>query len=370
MDCGVIKDQRKYWLALRRNPDLPASLCKVLLDQYDNVEAIFHAGTPALARLGLNNKAIGHIQSPDWSALDAELQWAEPEHHHLISYHDHDYPGMLKELHNPPPLLFALGYRDIINTVQFAIVGSRNPTGAGKRLAAEFASQLAAYGFTITSGLALGIDCAGHLGALESGGRTIAVLGNGLNTVYPARHKQTAARISAQGLLISEFSPDTPPLPHHFPMRNRIISGMSTGVLVVEATKESGSLITARYAMEQGREVFAIPGSIHSPLAKGCHALIKQGAKLVENIQDIIEELGSLVTAATASKPAAQRDAKQFDWDEEYQFLIRKMGFESVTVDELVNMTGLTTEAVSSMLLILELHGLVESEHGGRYIRV
>lgn len=137
MDCGVIKDQRKYWLALRRNPDLPASLCKVLLDQYDNVEAIFHAGTPALARLGLNNKAIGHIQSPDWSALDAELQWAEPEHHHLISYHDHDYPGMLKELHNPPPLLFALGYREIINTVQFAIVGSRNPTGAGKRLAAE-----------------------------------------------------------------------------------------------------------------------------------------------------------------------------------------------------------------------------------------
>ena len=364
------KDRYRYWLALHHTSDLPASVCKALLDRHEDVKTIFDTDKEALAECGVSSNAIKHIQSPDQGAIDRDLQWVEQEGHNLIAYHDPDYPGLLRELHDPPPLLFAVGHREKINTVQFAIVGSRNPTEAGKRLAVDFASELADYGLTITSGLAFGIDYSSHLGALQAGGDTIAVLGNGLDRVYPSRHRDIAERIIGQGLLVAQFSPGTPPLPYHFPMRNRIISGMSTGVLVVEAAKESGSLSTARHALEQGREVFAIPGSIHNPLARGCHALIKSGAKLAENTRDIIEELGPLAVATLEHTKARPGKKKEFALDGEYKFLIEKMGFEAVTVNELVSMTGLKTEAVSSMLLILELNGLVESENGGRYIRV
>jgi DNA processing protein len=248
------------------------------------------------------------------------------------------------------------------------MVGSRNPTTGGERTARDFARHLAGCGLAITSGLAVGVDAAAHQGALEAGGITLAVTGTGLDRVYPARHRELAHRIAERGALVSEFPPGTPPLAGNFPRRNRIISGLSVGTLVVEAALKSGSLITARLAVEQGREVFAIPGSIHNPLARGCHALIRQGAKLVETADDIAEELAALL-GGLSLEPVV--DAGHADEgchsleDPEYQRLLQAMGHDPVSVDQLVARTGFTAETVSSMLLLLELQGHVSSSPGG-----
>jgi DNA processing protein len=254
---------------------------------------------------------------------------------------------------------------------QLAIVGSRNPTPSGQQTAMDFARFLARAGLVISSGLAAGIDGAAHRGALQTDTPTLAVTGTGLDRVYPARHRDLAHRIAEQGALVSELPPGTPPLPANFPRRNRIISGLSIGTLVVEAAQKSGSLITARLATEQGREVFAIPGSIHNPLARGCHALIRQGAKLVETAEDILEELGpllgSLVAAGTqAADPVEPAPRK---WDQEYQQLMAALDFDPAPVDLLIQRSGLTADAVSSMLLLLELEGFVSAAAGGRYCR-
>ncbi|MEN8179706.1 MAG: DNA-processing protein DprA, partial [Pseudomonadota bacterium] len=245
-----------------------------------------------------------------------------------------------------------------------------NPTPSGISNAREFASYLAGAGLTIISGLAVGIDGAAHQGALEDG-TTIAVTGTGLDRVYPARHKELAHRIVAQGALVSEFPPGTQPRPENFPRRNRIISGLSVGTLVVEATLRSGSLITARLALEQGREVFAIPGSIHNPQARGCHRLIREGAKLVESAQDITDELGSLLGSLTVPsiRHASGNTPNTVNLDPDYEKLLEAMGFDPISVDELINRTGLTAESVSSMLLLLELDGHVSSAPGGYYCR-
>jgi len=213
---------------------------------------------------------------------------------HILTLHDPAYPALLKEIADPPPLLFVRGDPAVLSRPQLGIVGSRNPTPGGRSLAEDFARSLSRCGLVVTSGMALGIDAAGHRGALRGGGTTLAVAGTGPDRIYPARHRDLARAIVEQGAIISEFAPGTPALPSNFPRRNRIISGLSLGVLVVEAACRSGSLITARLAAEQGREVFALPGSIHNPLARGCHHLIRQGAKLVEDIEDIVEELGPL----------------------------------------------------------------------------
>ncbi|MEE8233465.1 MAG: DNA-processing protein DprA, partial [Gammaproteobacteria bacterium] len=229
-------------------------------------------------------------------------------------------------------------------------------------------------GVTVTSGLASGIDGCSHQGALNANGFTIAVTGNGLDMIYPARHKALAEKIVDNGILVSEFPPGTKPVSANFPRRNRIISGMSTGVLVIQAALRSGSLITARYAMEQGREVFAIPGSIHNPLAKGCHTLIKQGAKLVESVNDIVEELGSLAAVVIDENVPKKNDVKNNLYEEkldvDYKVLLDTMAYDPISVDRLIELTGLTTDSVSSMLLILELRGLVVSQAGGVYMRV
>ena len=274
------------------------------------------------------------------------------------------------QLPDPPPLLYAHGNIELLCMPQLAMVGSRNPSSSGRQTATDFARHLGAAGLVITSGLALGIDAASHQGALDAGAGTIAVTGTGLDRVYPASHRELARSIAASGVLVSELPTGTPPLAENFPRRNRIISGLSLGTLVVEAAIRSGSLITARLAAEQGREVFAIPGSIHNPLARGCHRLIREGAKLVETASDVIDELGALAAACEpAAATAAQPDAP-VELDQDYLQLLEYMGFDEISIDRLVEQGQLTPAEVSSMLLQLEMGGFVAASHGGRYIRL
>jgi DNA processing protein len=303
---------------------------------------------------------------------------------HLLTPADAGYPALLREIPHPPPQLFVRGNLEALSLPQLAIVGSRNATPAGAETAQSFASHLAARGFCITSGLAEGIDAAAHRGALAARGTTIAVCGTGPDIVYPRQHEALAEEIvSGGGAIVSEFAPGTPVLRANFPRRNRLISGLAVGTLVVEASLRSGALITARHAMEQGREVFAIPGSIHNPVARGCHHLIRNGAKLVETVADIVDELGGLLaslradeagaTAGFAPKPLtsiteqAAGDAEEPDAD--YARLLAAMGWDPVDVDTLVARSGLTIGEVSSMLLLLEMRGSVRALSGGRYLQ-
>lgn len=308
--------------------------------------------------------------------------WRSVPDHHLLRREDARYPSLLREISRPPAVLFVRGNPDVLTLPQLAIVGSRNATAEGADTARSFAAHLAAAGFCITSGLAEGIDAAAHLGALRaSGGRTIAVCGTGLDSVYPRQHTGLADQIvAAGGTIVSEFAPGTPVSRSNFPRRNRIISGLSVGVLVVEASVRSGALITARHAMEQGREVFAIPGSIHNPVARGCHQLIRDGARLVETAADIIDELGGLLAGLQLDTPGQQPDdpyaaaaggaISAVAPDTAHADLLLAMGCNPVAVDELASRCGLTIGELSSMLLILELQGLVRSLAGGRYQRI
>lgn len=300
-----------------------------------------------------------------------ELDWAKDPNHHLICRGSRDYPELLGQIPGPPERLYVAGNLDALHMPSLAIVGSRNPTSQGRRNAYEFARYLGRSGFCIVSGLAQGIDTAAHEGALDGGAMTIAFLGHGIDRVYPPSNRELAARIAMQGALCSEFVMGTAPRREHFPVRNRLISGLSLGTLVVEAATRSGSLISARLAGEQGREIFAIPGSIHNPLSRGCHRLIRQGAKLVESGADIVSELGPLVrhlmqAPVEAGASAATAPGK----DTNYEVLLDLLGFDPATADELSARSGLTIDQVSSMLLILELEGKVESQAGGRYSRL
>jgi DNA processing protein len=371
MGARYSNTEHRYWLGLHHTPGLGAVAYKRLLEIFGTPVDIFKAGRASLEQFGLRRQSIDFICSPDWRLIDRDLAWLSETGHHLITLDDTDYPALLKEIPDAPIVLYAHGQPELLNSIQFAVVGSRNPSVAGRSLAQEFSYRLAECGMSITSGLALGIDYCSHIGALNANGKTIAVLGNGLDSIYPARHKELAQRLTECGLIISEFPPGTKPIPGNFPRRNRIISGMCVGVLVVEAALQSGSLITARHALDQGREVFAIPGSIHNPLARGCHALIRQGAKLVETVDDILEELASLVQAADVTMQEIEPDDNnQSGLDEDYKLLLDKIGYEPVTVDNLIDRTGLTADVVSSMLLILELKGIIESGLGGIYIRI
>lgn len=358
------------WLLVSQAPGVGSRTFQKLLSRFGTPEAILSTQSADLKSAGLAQAAIEFISKRDKTQIQPSLDWLNQSDHHLLTLTDPAYPSLLAEISDPPPLLFAQGQLDLLNYPQLAIVGSRNPTPAGITNAREFASFVAGAGITIVSGMAIGIDGAAHLGALEHG-NTIAVTGTGLDRVYPARHKALAHRIAEQGVLISEFPPGTPAKAENFPRRNRIISGLSIGTLVVEATLHSGSLITARLALEQGREVFAIPGSIHNPQAKGCHRLIREGAKLVESAEDIFEELGALLgrfTLKTESQ-ASESGKLPSQPDPEYEKLLDAMGFDPVSIDELINRTGLNAESVSSMLLLLELNGHVSSALGGYYCR-
>ena len=369
-----------YWLALLHAPGVGPITFLSLLDHYITPRALFEAGpiqdNSQRAAVRISAATLDYLRKPDWVAVEKDLAWLAQPDNHIITLHDPAYPTLLKQIADAPPLLFVHGQPEALLRPQLAIVGSRNPSAGGKETAHDFAQQLASVGLTITSGLALGIDAASHQGALDANGATIAVTGTGLDRVYPARHRALAHRIAERGALVSEFPPGTPPLPENFPRRNRIISGLSAGVLVVEAALQSGSLITSRLAGDQGREVFAVPGSIHNPLARGCHALIRQGAKLVENVHDILEELEACFIAKgldTLGEPRQQetgfRSDLEVEIDGNQMKLLDFMDFSPASVDALVARSGLTPEQVSSMLLVLELHNRVESVAGGLYIR-
>ncbi|HWQ93921.1 MAG TPA: DNA-processing protein DprA [Gammaproteobacteria bacterium] len=383
----------KYWLALQRTPGVGPATILALLERYKEPRVIFDSPGERAASGLFSQKGLDYLANPDWAAVERDLAWLAEPNHHLITLSDPRYPKLLREIADPPAVLYVIGDPDLLSAYQLGIVGSRNPTPGGSETAHAFASYLTQSGLIITSGLALGVDAAAHRGALEAGGKTIAVAGTGLDRVYPARHRELAHEIAGHGALISEFPLGTPALALNFPRRNRIISGLSLGVLVVEAAVQSGSLITARLAAEQGREVFAIPGSIHNPLARGCHALIRQGAKLVETVADILEELGPIaqVTADVQGRAIAKGStnvagggtpeaapARQTDGvgnitsglSVESLTLLDCLGFDPTPVDSLIERSGLTPEAVSSMLLVLELQGHVVSAPGGHYTRV
>jgi DNA processing protein len=355
------------WLTLMRAPGLHAGTLRRLLEQHGSAVAI-------VAALGSS------LPTADQDIIARDLRWLERDGHHFIALGSEHYPPLLAQLADAPVGLFVRGDPAVLSLPQLAIVGSRNPTAPGRETALSFAAHLARCGLTITSGLAIGIDAAGHQGALDAAGTTIAVCGTGLDIDYPAANAGLAAQIAARGALVSEFPLGTAAIKTNFPRRNRIISGLSLGTLVVEAAVRSGSLITARLAAEQGREVFAIPGSIHNPLARGCHQLIRQGAKLVETADDIFAELralaGSVAQAASAA-PATTTAPKRTDragnfraeLDKEYEILLDALGFEPASVDVLVARTGLRADEVASMLLILELEGRLESHPGGQYVR-
>lgn len=308
------------------------------------------------------------IAAPDHAAIDSDLAWLESSGARILLCTDPEYPPLLHQAPSPPPALYVLGSTDALSAPQLAIVGSRNPTQPGRATAHSFATWFARAGLVVTSGLATGIDAAAHEGALAGDGETVAVCGAGLDAIYPAENAALAARIRARGALVSEFPPGTPPRRGNFPQRNRIIAGLALGTLVVEAARRSGSLITARLAGEAGREVFAIPGSIHSPLSRGCHQLIKTGAKLVEEAADVMTELKiSYPKEQLSVAPRAAGSAPGLD--KEYEMLLDALGFEPATIDVLVARTHLAPQSVASMLLILELEGRVAALPGGRYAK-
>ena len=358
----------KTWLKLLHIETFSAEKLAAILKQGILLEEPETFSEKKLRLLGFTEKQALRWQQVSPDTLQKELQWLESDDQHLVTMLDEHYPTLLKEIPDPPLALFVKGDTKLLSTLQSAMVGSRNPTAAGSEIAFDFARYLANSGLTITSGLATGIDTASHRGALDASGKTIAVCGTGLQEIYPVGNRALAQQIATTGAIISEFPLYAKPQAYHFPRRNRIISGLSLGVLVVEAAQRSGSLITARLGSEQGREVFAIPGSIHNPLARGCHSLLRQGAKLVETAADIIEELGAL-TNLTDEENKQNQTVENNDFapilDEEYQQLLSYIDYTPMPVDVLVARSGLETAAVSSMLLLIELQSLVQSEAGG-----
>jgi len=358
---------------LARAPSLVAEHVRALVAATGSLEAAAAVGSRVVPGVELPPAAREFLARPDHAAIDADLKWIDASGAHVIPCTAPEYPVLLSNTSRAPAALYVLGNVAALSSPQLAIVGSRSPSPTGRDTARDFARFFARAGLTITSGLALGIDAASHEGALQEGGLTVAVCGRGLDAVYPRRHASLAARIREQGALVSEFAPRTPPLAPHFPQRNRIISGLSFGTLVVEAARTSGSLLTAQHALEQGREVLAIPGSIHNPLSRGCHKLIREGAKLVECAEEVLLEIANFLqpqSLAAQSGPSRTAVAAGPVLDKEYEILLDALGFEPASIDVLVARTGLPSDSVASMLLILELQGRVAPHAGGRFGRV
>ncbi len=355
--------EAESWITLHLCPGAKARLRLELLEHYGDAAALIRAPSAELRAAGLGPQALKWLARPDAAVLRRCMQWLEGDGAELVPISHPLYPALLREIHDPPLALFALGQLDTLGHAQIAIVGSRSATPLGRSTAADFARALCRRGLCVASGLAEGIDAAAHEGALDGGGRTLSVCAHGLDRVYPRRHAELAQRIAARGALISEIPPGTALKPWMFPRRNRIISGISAGVLVVEAGKRSGANITAREAADQGREVFAVPGSIYSPVSRGCHALIRNGAKLVENPEDVLEELPPLLLAerdAGNGEPASRgpRELPLFGG------LLHQ---KPQCVDDLVRQTGLGAAEVTAELTRLELQGRIAALPDGRF---
>ena len=382
-------DDLSYWLALHKASGIGPATFSQLFDHYPNPRLLFD--TPeALQQLDLAPAQKSAVQKaihkPDWKAVEQELLWAEATENHILLLTQTDYPELLKQIHSPPPLLFIKGQVSVLNEIQLAMVGSRNPSIDGHETAWQFAHHLAQHGMVITSGMALGIDAQSHYGALKAQGKSIAVAGTGLDRIYPARHKELAWQLIEHGAIVSEYPLGTGPMKYNFPQRNRIISGLSVGTLVVEAAQKSGSLITAYSALEQAREVFAIPGSIHNPLSRGCHQLIKSGAKLVETAEDILEELASLMFASqiNTNNSAAGSHSTNISIDSAnkshkkiqsidpllpkiQQKILKNLGYNPISVDVLTIRSGLSVAEINANLVLLEVEDYIQS-HPGRMV--
>ena len=367
-------DELAAWIRLMDTEGVGPQTARELLTRFGLPSEIFDAGFSALQKC-VPEKIAYAICAPVSDALQARidrtLAWEDHAENHVLTLADHHYPKALLNITDPPPVLYAKGDISLLTRPSVAIVGSRNATTQGMQNAERFAQVLSAAGLTVISGLALGIDAAAHRGALlhapsgRDGGSTVAVTGTGLDLVYPARHRELAHQIAEAGCLLSEHPLGTPAIASNFPRRNRIISGLSLGVLVVEAAAQSGSLITARSALEQGREVFAIPGSIHSPLSKGCHRLIRQGAKLVESAQDILEEL----QWNPGNSPALESNNTP-QTNSSLQYLLDVAGYDPVSIDQLLQRSDWSVAEVQAGLLTLELNGQMELLPGGQYRRI
>lgn len=375
-DTRIDLTERDAWLVALRTPGLGNLRIAKLYEHFGSLRAALDASRGALRAAGMPAAICAELARSGRGLIRADLDWLDAApHRHVLTLADPDYPPLLRRLDDAPPLLFVEGDLNALWRAQIAMVGSRNASRSGLGIARDFAKHFARLGIVVTSGLAEGIDGSAHTACLDAGGATIAVCGTGLDRVYPERHRDLARRIVAQGALVSDFPIGTPPLPEHFPRRNRIIAGLTLGTLVVEASLKSGSLITARLAAECGRDVFAIPGSIHDPRARGCHHLIRNGATLVTEASEIIEalqpighELGDALRARLSVQamhmpaiPAA--DAQELR-------LLDAIGFAPTDFDSLVTATGMSAAAISSMLMTLELDGQVADVGGSRYQRL
>lgn len=352
----------KAWLALSLTKGLGGEGARGLLRTFGSPEAVFTASFSSLKSFVKPEVAAEIGKGITDSQVAPALAWLEDGNNHIVTLADADYPQALLNIPDPPLLLYVKGRLDLLNRPALAVVGSRNATPQGLGNAEAFSRSLSEAGLCIVSGLAHGVDAAAHRGALKGSGSSIAVVGTGLDRIYPAANRDLAHALATDGTIVSEFPLGMPPLAANFPRRNRIISGLAVGTLVVEASVQSGSLITARLALEQCRDVFAIPGSIHAPQSKGCHRLIQQGAKLVEAAQDILEELGGLTMPAASAQASAATDTEPA--------LLIHMGFDPVDLDTLIALSGLTMAELSAMLLTLELDGRISTLPGGLYQRL
>ncbi|MEZ2418381.1 DNA-processing protein DprA [Luteibacter sp. RCC_6_2] len=374
-------DDLRDWLILLRTPGLGARRIREgLVARGDAASLLRWLARHADA---LDGEGRAWIEQPDEAALAHDLAWLAGGDQRLLRCTEEDFPPQLEAIPDPPAALFVKGDASLLLRPQIAIVGARRAQPPGLANARRFAAELSAGGLLVTSGMADGVDGAAHEAALDAGQPTVAVIGTGPDRVYPRKHHALARRIAAQGAIVSEYPPGTPALVHHFPQRNRIIAGLSLGVVVIEAGRRSGSLITARQAGEQGREVFALPGSIHNPLAEGCHALIGEGARLVQKPDEVLATLAPAALELGAELRArlergegkigvGRRKTGPFDWrqDEEYRRLLDVMGYDPASLDALVDATGIAPGALSSMLLILELEGEIATLSGNRYQRM
>lgn len=397
----MIDKELRSWLHLLHAPGLGFARIQQLLTVFGDASSIVSQRSFP-EQINLPAAAKSYLLTADDSQIQAELSWLEKANNHLLHLNDPLYPPQLKDTADPPPVLFVKGSMNCLLLPQLAVVGSRNADNSGLQNTRFFCSQLVKQGMVITSGLATGIDSAAHRAALQAGGKTIAVMGTGINSIYPRNNRQLAKDIVQNGAVISEFPLNTPPKAHHFPRRNRIIAGLSLATLVVEAAEKSGTLITARLAMEQNRPVMAVPGSIHNPRVKGCHALIKQGAKLVESAEDIYEELtvgiemlkqhlgerldeqATMKGDMSPSEPIGKQskssprnltldnyeNTPKFGLSSEQQQLLKKMPFEPTDFDQLLTLSGRDSAELSSDLLLLELNGLIDKQPGNKYLKI
>ena len=372
---NLYQSEHGFWIFLSCLPKFGARRQQAILEQLPEFEQLLTHNAATLKALGLAAETIDALEAwrrqdsahPVVASADGIYRNCLRTGTAIVTMADADYPEPLRHIHDGPLVLYVRGDRSLLGREQIGIVGSRNATRAGLEHARSFAAALGQKGLLVTSGLALGVDGAAHAGALDAGFPTVAVIGNGVDKPYPYRHRTLSERIAGEGVIVSEYPPGTSAKAGHFPRRNRIISGLSRGILVVEAGLKSGSLITARLALEQGREVFAIPGSVHNPLARGCHHLIRQGAKLVETVDDICEELGGWWTSQNegdSSSVIMKRPATE-GLDSREIAVLEALGYDPQSTDDLCSVTGLPADQLMQSLLLLELQGLVDSAPGG-----